>query len=278
MRLHRLALFFTAALAAFTLAQPARANIMIIIDKSAQKMTVTVNGEDRYTWPVSTGRSGYDTPSGDFQPFRMEKDHFSREWDDAPMPNSIFFTKIGHAIHGTFEARNLGRPASHGCVRLSTQNAATLYALVKQEGVFNTRVKLTGEAPKFDNGDDAVARRGNGRGYTTDDDDAAYAQAQQRNYQMRARDSLQHAPILLSGATLLSFLRPQPLLSERLVRQPSREVSRETAMIRKLAGGKYRLYSRRKNPRTGKRRNLGTFSTKKAAQQHERQVQYFKRH
>jgi hypothetical protein len=189
MRLHRLALFFfTVALATLTLAQPVRANIMIIIDKSAQKMTVTVNGEHRYTWPVSTGRSGYDTPSGDFQPFRMEKDHFSREWDDAPMPNSIFFTKIGHAIHGTFEARNLGRPASHGCVRLSTQNAATLYALVKQEGVFNTRVKLTGEAPKFDNGDDAVARRGNGRGYTTDDDDAAYAQAQQRNYQMRARD------------------------------------------------------------------------------------------
>ena len=151
-------------------------------------MTVTVNGEDRYTWPVSTGRSGYDTPSGEFQPFRMEKDHFSREWDDAPMPNSIFFTKIGHAIHGTFEARNLGRPASHGCVRLSTQNAAILYAIVKQEGVFNTRVKLTGQAPKFDNGDDAVARRGNGRGYTTDDDDAAYAQAQQRYYQTRGRD------------------------------------------------------------------------------------------
>src|SRR6476660_5888377 len=199
MRLHRLALFFfTAALAALTLAQPAHANIMIIIDKSAQKMTVTVNGEDRYTWPVSTGRNGYDTPNGDFQPFRMEKDHFSREWDDAPMPNSIFFTKIGHAIHGTFEARNLGRPASHGCVRLSTQNAATLYALVKQEGVFNTRVKLTGHVPKFDRDDDAVARRGydNGRaafrngGYerTTNDDDASDAQAQQRTYQTRGRD------------------------------------------------------------------------------------------
>jgi lipoprotein-anchoring transpeptidase ErfK/SrfK len=112
-------------------AQPARANIMIIIDKSAQKMTVTVNGEERYTWPVSTGRSGYDTPSGDFQPFRIERDHYSREWDDAPMPNSIFFSKIGHAIHGTFEARNLGRPVSHGCVRLSTQNAATQFALIK---------------------------------------------------------------------------------------------------------------------------------------------------
>ena len=196
MRLHRLAPPFAATLVALVFVQPARANIMIIIDKSAQKMTVTVNGEERYIWPVSTGRSGYDTPSGEFQPFRMERDHYSREWDDAPMPNSIFFTKIGHAIHGTFEARNLGRPVSHGCVRLSTKNAATLYALVKEEGVFNTRVRLTGEAP---NGDDAVARddRTNGndrdgarnrdyvRNYTTDDDDDVTNAQQQRGYQTR---------------------------------------------------------------------------------------------
>jgi hypothetical protein len=148
MRLHHLALSFAAAIVALALAQPARANVMIIIDKSAQKMTVTVDGDDRYTWPVSTGRPGYDTPSGEFQPFRMERDHFSREWDDAPMPNSVFFTKIGHAIHGTFEAKNLGRPASHGCVRLSRENAATLYALVKDEGLFNTRVRLIGDTPK----------------------------------------------------------------------------------------------------------------------------------
>jgi hypothetical protein len=205
MRLLGLALPFAAALATLTLAQPACANILITINKSAQKMTVTVNGEDRYIWPVSTGRSGYDTPSGDFQPFRMEKDHYSREWDDAPMPNSIFFTKIGHAIHGTFEARNLGRPVSHGCVRLSTQHAATLYALVQHDGVFNTRVKLTGTTPKFDRGDDAVARRGNGadrsaarngdyvRNDTTDDDDAVDAQAQQPGYQSQGRDT-QYGP------------------------------------------------------------------------------------
>ena len=166
MRLHRIALPFAAIIAVFTLAQAAHANVMIIIDKSAQKMTVTVNGEDRYTWPVSTGRDGYDTPSGDHQPFRMEKDHFSREWDDAPMPNSIFFTKIGHAIHGTYEVRNLGKPASHGCVRLSTQNAATLYALVKDEGVFNTRVRLIGEIPKSSN---LVASRDRGNSTTTRD-------------------------------------------------------------------------------------------------------------
>jgi hypothetical protein len=157
MRLHHLALSFAAAFVALALAQPARANVMIIIDKSAQKMTVTVDGEDRYTWPVSTGRPGYDTPSGEFQPFRMERDHFSREWDDAPMPNSVFFTKIGHAIHGTFDAKNLGRPASHGCVRLSTEHAATLFSLVKDEGVFNTRVKLVGDTPKAS--DVPVARR-----------------------------------------------------------------------------------------------------------------------
>jgi hypothetical protein len=148
MRLHYLAIIFAAAFAALSLTQSASANVMIIIDKAAQKMSVTVNGEDRYTWPVSTGRPGYDTPSGEFQPFRMERDHFSREWDDAPMPNSVFFTKIGHAIHGTFDAKNLGRPASHGCVRLSTENAATLFALVKDEGVFNTRVRLIGDTPK----------------------------------------------------------------------------------------------------------------------------------
>jgi hypothetical protein len=49
-------------------------------------------------------------------------------------------------------------------------------------------------------------------------------------------------------------------------------------MIRKLAGGKFRLYSRKRNPRTGKRRNLGTFATRQAALRHEREVQYFKRH
>jgi hypothetical protein len=76
----------------------------------------------------------------------MEEDHYSKEFDDAPMPHSIFFTKIGHAIHGTdFESR-LGTPASHGCVRLSKANASTLYALVQAEGVLNTTVTLTGSS------------------------------------------------------------------------------------------------------------------------------------
>ena len=106
-----------ATLAALVImAAPARASLLITVDKSAQQMTVTVDGDPRYIWPVSTGREGYDTPAGQYTPFRMEKDHFSREWDDAPMPYSIFFTKQGHAIHGTNHKID-GSPESHGCAR-----------------------------------------------------------------------------------------------------------------------------------------------------------------
>jgi hypothetical protein len=126
-------------------AVPATANVLIVIDKSTQQMTVAVDGVTRWQWPVSTGRSGYDTPSGSFQAFRMEAEHYSKEWDDAPMPHSIFFTKVGHAIHGYLDTRNIGSPASHGCVRLRPENAAKLYALVEQQGVLNTKVVLRGD-------------------------------------------------------------------------------------------------------------------------------------
>src|SRR3981189_1787658 len=125
----------------------AQAKISITVDKNAQLMIVAVDGVERYQWPVSTGIPSHETPNGSFRTFRMEEDHFSKEFDDAPMPHSIFFTKIGHAIHGTdFEAR-LGAPASHGCVRLSKANAATLYAMVEKAGVLNTTVTLTGSPP-----------------------------------------------------------------------------------------------------------------------------------
>jgi len=124
----------------------AQAKIDITVDKNAQMMTVSVDGVERYHWPVSTGIPSRETPSGSFRAFRMEESHFSKEFDDAPMPHSIFFTKIGHAIHGTESEGRLGTPASHGCVRLSRANAATLYALVEQQGVLNTTVTLTGSA------------------------------------------------------------------------------------------------------------------------------------
>lgn len=120
------------------------ATVVISINKSNQKMTVSVDGEKTYVWPVSTGVSGYTTPSGDFRPFRMERDHFSKEWDDAPMPYSIFFTMEGHAIHGSPHTKRLGTRASHGCVRLAPPNAAKLFALVKKNGMKNTRVVIKG--------------------------------------------------------------------------------------------------------------------------------------
>jgi L,D-transpeptidase catalytic domain len=145
MGMRRLAVLIAAALALVPAAR-ARAGILIAIDKSAQQMTVSVDGEQLYVWPVSTGIARYDTPNGAYTPFRMERDHYSREWDDAPMPYSIFFTKQGHAIHGSYH-RGIGQPASHGCVRLSVANAATLYGLVREQGKANTMVVLTGEIP-----------------------------------------------------------------------------------------------------------------------------------
>jgi len=132
---------------AAVLAGPASANVLIQVDKAAQRMTVSENGALLYSWPVSTGRRGYTTPSGSFRPFRMDADHHSDEWDNAPMPHSIFFTREGHAIHGSFETRHLGSAASHGCVRLSPRHAATLFALVKQQGLANTRVVVRNSAP-----------------------------------------------------------------------------------------------------------------------------------
>ena len=157
MRINRLIAPLTAAtVAVLTLGQAAYAELLIKVDKSAQRMTVTVNGEQLYDWPVTTGGSGYDTPSGTFNPFRMEIDHYSDEYDNAPMPYSIFFTQTGNAIHGTYEQRNLGHAVSHGCVRLSVKNAATLWELVKRQKMANTSVVLSGAIP--DAGSPAVAR------------------------------------------------------------------------------------------------------------------------
>jgi hypothetical protein len=167
-----LAAFAAAALGGLALTASARANLLITVDKAAQKMTVTVDGDPRYIWPVATGIARYDTPDGQFQPFRMERQHYSREWDDAPMPYSIFFTKQGHAIHGT-NHKISGAPASHGCVRLSVRHAAQLWALVKEHKMANTRVELIGEIPSKN---ELMAKRGNG-----DDEAADLADRADRN-------------------------------------------------------------------------------------------------
>lgn len=128
--------------------------VEVTINKVSQKMTVRVDGATEYVWLVSTGAASFDTPSGQFKPFRMEVDHFSKEWDDAPMPHAIFFTPRGHAIHGSFSINSLGRRASHGCVRLHPDNAAILFDLVQEAGLGNTKVIVKGGF--FDFGSDRV--------------------------------------------------------------------------------------------------------------------------
>jgi len=127
-------------------AVPAEANVVITVDKSSQQVTVQVDGATRWQWKVSTGRIGHDTPNGTFHALYLDADHHSKKYDDAPMPHSIFFTDQGHALHGTFAARQLGTPASHGCVRLDRENATRLFALVKSEGPRNTTIVITGNA------------------------------------------------------------------------------------------------------------------------------------
>src|SRR5262245_22083194 len=121
--------------------------VLISIDKASQTMTASLDGVQQYEWPVSTGLSGYTTPSGNYTARSLNKIWYSRQWDNAPMPHAVFFTKEGHAIHGTLEVKRLGKPASHGCVRLSPENAATLFTLVEKTGVDNTQVVLAGSTP-----------------------------------------------------------------------------------------------------------------------------------
>ncbi len=136
-------LAFAAAMVVAALAlTPARAEVVVQIDKSSQRMAVRVDGAMRYSWPVSTGRDGYGTPSGTFHPQTMVRHYFSRKYYNAPMPHAIFFY-YGFAIHGTNDINRLGGPASHGCVRLHPSNAATLFALVERSGPRNTRIEIS---------------------------------------------------------------------------------------------------------------------------------------
>ncbi|MGE5267269.1 MAG: L,D-transpeptidase [Deltaproteobacteria bacterium] len=121
---------------------PAFADVRIRIDKSSQTMTVAVDGWNQYQWPVSTAKRGYYTPTGTWRPFRLERSWYSRKYDNAPMPNSIFFTG-GYAIHGTVHVSQLGRPASRGCIRLHPAHARELFALVSQYGMNRTRITIT---------------------------------------------------------------------------------------------------------------------------------------
>jgi len=142
-----LALIFALALVAG--ADVADADVLISVNKTTQELTVSVDGSEHYKWPVSTARAGYVTPNGNYRPIRLDRTWFSRKYDNSPMPYSIFF-HAGYAIHGSYERRSLGRPASHGCVRLDPKNAEKLFELVKAEGPDKTRIVVSGSASSVD--------------------------------------------------------------------------------------------------------------------------------
>jgi lipoprotein-anchoring transpeptidase ErfK/SrfK len=135
-------IFAAAVVMAGSALSPARADVVVQIDKSSQRMAVSVDGMMRYNWPISTGRSGYGTPSGVFHPQLMARRWFSRKYYNSPMPHAIFFYG-GFAIHGTYELSRLGGPASHGCVRLHPAHAAALFALVERDGPRHTRIEIS---------------------------------------------------------------------------------------------------------------------------------------
>ena len=119
----------------------ALAGVRVTTDLSSQTMVVRVNGVVRHRWRVSSGKKGYRTPTGTYRPGRMYREYYSRKYDNSPMPHSIFF-RGGYAIHGTGYTRNLGRTASHGCIRLHPSNARKLYNLVRAHGKSNTRISI----------------------------------------------------------------------------------------------------------------------------------------
>jgi lipoprotein-anchoring transpeptidase ErfK/SrfK len=134
-----LAVFSSLLFAGPTVAQ---AGVVARVSLSTQRMQVYVDGQPRYSWPVSTARRGYRTPTGTFQPTALTVWHRSTIYSGSPMPYSIFFLR-GYAIHGSYEIKHLGTPASHGCVRLHPSNAKALYSLISAYGRANTTIQIT---------------------------------------------------------------------------------------------------------------------------------------
>jgi hypothetical protein len=132
-----------AIIALVSISSLGHATVRIDVDLSSQTMHVESAGGDSYDWPISSGRPGHLTPRGAFRPLALYPIVYSSKYNNAPMPHSIFFYGQ-YAIHGTTAIGALGRPASHGCVRLSPANAATLYALVQEEGA---RISIVGAIP-----------------------------------------------------------------------------------------------------------------------------------
>jgi lipoprotein-anchoring transpeptidase ErfK/SrfK len=127
----------------FAAAGQAHAYVQINIDLSSQTMIVHSGSGPTYVWSISSGKTGHPTPRGMFRPLALYAMAYSPKYDDAPMPHSIVFHGQ-YAIHGTLAVADLGRPASHGCIRLSPGNAATLFAMVQRQGAV---IRIVGSPP-----------------------------------------------------------------------------------------------------------------------------------
>ncbi|MEM7302704.1 MAG: L,D-transpeptidase [Pseudomonadota bacterium] len=144
-RAPQILLAFAAMFFAFAAAKTADASVRTVVAKvdiSDQRMRVYVNGIHKHTFKVSTAARGYRTPVGTWKPYRMHKMWYSRKYDNAPMPHSVFYNG-GYAVHATNAIRRLGRPASHGCVRLHPDNARKFFKLVLAAGRANTTIRVT---------------------------------------------------------------------------------------------------------------------------------------
>lgn len=134
--------FVIMALALLFGSATAQAKVVAKVNVSQQKMVVYVDGKVKHVWNVSTGRKGYSTPRGSYAPKHLARQHYSKKYYNSPMPYSIFF-RGGYAVHGTSAVGKLGGPASHGCIRLATGNAAKLYSLVQQHGRGGSRIVIS---------------------------------------------------------------------------------------------------------------------------------------
>jgi len=112
---------------------PYGSKIKAIIDISSQRLTLYANDKRVYKWKVSTGRYKFSTPRGRYKPYSLQRMHYSKKYDNAPMPYSVFF-RGGFAIHGTRSISRLGRKASHGCIRLHPRNAKIFYDIIQKQG------------------------------------------------------------------------------------------------------------------------------------------------
>lgn len=158
-----------AIIVAVLASSPSWAKVSAKINLSSQTMTVRVNGAKRYVWPISSGKDGFLTPRGSFRPHSVEEMHYSKKYENAPMPYSVFFNG-GIAVHGTGATWKLGRPASHGCVRLSINNARRFHDLVKQHGKKATRIRVVGRTPYSPSAAPKQNRRHKRRGPHFDED------------------------------------------------------------------------------------------------------------